>query len=101
MMRHYLKEVALRKISGARILDIMKIMLWRISVPVLLGNAIAWPVTYYYLRHWLQGFAEHIWLNPAYFLTGAACALLSAWATVFHHTLRLARTSPVRSLRYE
>lgn len=95
------KEVAVRKISGARTLDIMKLMMWRISVPVLLGNVIAWPVTYYYLQRWLQGFADHIWLDPAYFLAGGAIALLIALATVFIHTLRLARTSPIHALRYE
>ena len=95
------KEVAIRKISGARTLDILKIMLWRISVPVLLANAIAWPLSYYYLERWLQGFADHIWLNPAYFLGGGAIAMLIAWATVFVHTLRLARTGPVHALRYE
>lgn len=95
------KEVAVRKISGARTLDIMRIMLWRISVPVLLGNLIAWPVTYWYLQRWLEGFADHIWLNPAYFVAGGAIALLIAWATVFAHTLRLAHTSAVHALRYE
>ncbi|MGH8317036.1 MAG: ABC transporter permease [Steroidobacteraceae bacterium] len=95
------KEVAVRKISGARTLDILKIMLWRISVPVLLANVIAWPLTYHYLQGWLQGFASRIWLNPGYFLTGSAMALLIAWATVFVHTLRLARMSPVHALRSE
>jgi putative ABC transport system permease protein len=95
------KEVAVRKISGARTLDILKIMLWRISVPVLLANAIAWPLSYYYLERWLQGFADHVWLNPAYFLMCGAIALLIAWATVFVHTLRLAHASPIHALRYE
>jgi putative ABC transport system permease protein len=95
------KEVAVRKISGARTLDILKIMLWRISVPVLLANVVAWPLAYYYLQRWLQGFADHIWLNPTYFMAGGAIALLIAWATVFVHTLRLARTSPIHALRYE
>jgi len=94
-------EVAVRKISGARTLDILKIVLWRISVPVLLANAIAWPLSYYYLERWLQGFADHIWLNPSYFVASGAIALLIAWATVFLHTLRLARMSPVRALRDE
>jgi putative ABC transport system permease protein len=95
------KEVALRKISGARTLEILKSMLWRISLPVMLANAIAWPVTYYYLQDWLQGFANHISLNPGYFLTAGTVALLIAWATVFVHTLRLAHTSPIHALRYE
>jgi putative ABC transport system permease protein len=95
------KEIGIRKVAGARTSDIVKLMLWRISVPVLAANVIAWPVAYAYLRHWLDGYAYRIALNPLYFLAGGAVALLIAWATVYGNTLRLARTSPVRSLRYE
>jgi len=95
------KEIGIRKISGARTGDIVRLMLWRISVPVLVANLIAWPVAYAYLRHWLDGYAYRIALTPLYFLVGGAVALLIAWATVYGNTLRLARTSPVHALRYE
>jgi len=95
------KEIGLRKVAGARAADIVKLMLWRISVPIVVANLIAWPVAYVYLRHWLDGYAYRIALNPLYFLAAGAVALLIAWATVYGNTLRLARTSPVRSLRYE
>lgn len=95
------KEIGMRKISGARIADIMWLVLWRISIPVLIANIIAWPVAYHYLRQWLDGYAYRISLSPFYFLLAGAAALLIAWTTVFAHTLRLARTSPVRALRYE
>src|SRR6185437_3348500 len=73
------KEVGIRKISGARTADIVRLMLWRISVPVLLANLIAWPLAYYYLHRWLQGYAYRIALDPLYFLTAGAAALLIAW----------------------
>jgi len=95
------KEVGIRKISGARTGDILALMLWRISIPVLLANLIAWPLAYYYLHRWLQGYAYRIPLDPLYFLTAGAAALLIAWATVYANTLRLARASPVHALRYE
>jgi putative ABC transport system permease protein len=95
------KEVGIRKVAGARTADIVRLMLWRISVPVLVANLIAWPVAYFYLHHWLQGYAYRVALDPLYFLAAGAGALIIAWATVYAHTLRLARTSPVRALRYE
>lgn len=95
------KEIGIRKVSGARTADILKLMLWQISVPVLIANLMAWPVAYAYLRNWLDGFAYRIPLSPVYFLAAAAAALLVAWATVYGNTLRLARTSPVHALRYE
>jgi putative ABC transport system permease protein len=95
------KEIGIRKISGARTVDIVRLMLWRISVPVLAANLIAWPITYYYLHRWLEGYAYRIPLGPLYFLAAGGIALLIAWATVCAHTLRLAGMRPVRALRYE
>jgi len=95
------QEIGIRKVSGARTGDIVWLMLWRISAPVLVANLIAWPVVYVYLRHWLDGYAYRIPLSPLYFLAGGAVALLIAWATVYGNTLRIARTSPVHALRYE
>ena len=95
------KEIGIRKVSGARTGDIVQLMLWRISVPVLAANLVAWPLAYFYLRQWLEHYANRITLNPTYFLAAGAAALIIAWATVYANTLRLARTSPVRALRYE
>jgi putative ABC transport system permease protein len=95
------KEIGIRKVSGARTRDIVGLMLWRISVPVLIANLIAWPIAYAYLRHWLDGYTDRIELSPIYFLMAGGVALLIAWLTVYGNTLRLARTNPVRSLRYE
>jgi len=68
---------------------------------VLIANAIAWPIAWYYLRGWLQGFADHIALNPAYFVGAGLGALVIAWATILTHALRVARTNPIHALRYE
>ncbi len=94
-------EIGMRKVAGARTRDIVKLTLWRISMPVLLANVVAWPIAYYYLREWLEGYADRIPLSPLYFLVAGAAALLIAWATVFLHSLRLAQTSPIHALRHE
>lgn len=95
------KEIGIRKVSGARTEDVVRLMLWRISVPVLLANLIAWPAAYAYLRHWLEGYTYRVPLSVTYFLAAGAVALLIAWATVFANTLRLARANAVNALRYE
>jgi putative ABC transport system permease protein len=95
------KEVGIRKISGAHTTDIVRLMLWRISVPVLAANLIAWPLAYVYLHRWLEAYTDRISLSPLYFLGVGGAALLIAWATVYANTLRLARGSPIHALRYE
>jgi putative ABC transport system permease protein len=95
------REIGIRKIFGARVRDVVLLLLWQFSIPVLIANAVAWPVAWYYLQGWLQGFAYRITLNPIYFLGAGAVALAVAWATVFFHTLRVARANPIRALRYE
>jgi putative ABC transport system permease protein len=95
------KEIGIRKVFGARVRDVVWLLLWQFSIPVLIANLIAWPVAWYYLHDWLQGFAYRIPLSPLYFLGAGAVALLIAWATVFSHARRVAGANPIHALRYE
>ena len=76
-------------------------LLRQFSLPVLIANAIAWPVAWYWLHDWLNGFAYRITLSPIYFAAAGVAALLIAWVTVFSHALRVARANPIHALRYE
>ena len=95
------KEIGLRKAFGARTRDIVSLLLWQFSIPVLVANLIAWPVAYYYLHHWLESYAYRIPLSPLYFVGAGAVALAIAWATVIVHAAHVARANPVHALRYE
>jgi putative ABC transport system permease protein len=95
------KEIGIRKVFGARTRNIVVLLLWQFSTPVLVANAIAWPIAWYYLHGWLQGFAYRIALSPIYFAGAGLAALLIAWATIFAHALRVARANPVHALRTE
>ncbi len=95
------KEIGIRKVFGARTSEIVRLLLWQFSIPVLAANLVAWPVAYFYLRHWLEGYAYHISLNPLVFLTAGLAALFVAWATVIAHAVAVARRNPIEALRYE
>jgi len=95
------REIGIRKVFGARTRDIVGLLLWQFSIPVLLANAIAWPVAWYYLHRWLEGYAYRISLNPLYFAGVGLAALVIAWLTVVGHAVRVARSNPVHALRYE
>jgi putative ABC transport system permease protein len=95
------KEIGIRKAFGARTPDIVRLLLWQFSIPVLIANVVAWPVAYYYLHGWLESYAYRIPLNPLYFAAAGAAALVIAWITVAGHAVRVARAHPVHALRYE
>jgi putative ABC transport system permease protein len=95
------KEIGLRKVFGGRTRDVVKLLLWQFSVPALIANLIAWPLAWYYLHDWLEGFAYRIPLSPLYFLGAGALALVIAWLTVLSHAVRVARAKPIGALRYE
>jgi putative ABC transport system permease protein len=95
------KEIGIRKVFGARTRDVVLLLIWQFSIPVLIANAIAWPLAWYYLRGWLEGFAFRISLSPLYFAGVGMVALVIAWITIFAHAWRVARANPINALRYE
>jgi putative ABC transport system permease protein len=95
------REIGLRKVFGAQTWEVVVLLVWQFSRPVLLANLIAWPVAWYFLRDWLDGYAHRVSLSPVYFVMGGMAALFVAWATVIGHALAVARERPVRALRYE
>lgn len=95
------KEIGVRKAMGASSGDILKLLLWQFTKPVLWANLIAWPVGFFLMDWWLKGFAYHVELNLWTFVGAGAGALAIAWATVFVHALKVSRAKPVGALRYE
>jgi putative ABC transport system permease protein len=95
------KEIGIRKVLGARTRDIVRLLVWQFSRPVIIANIIAWPVAWWMMRDWLNGFDQRIPLTPLPFLGAAAVALGIAVATVVGHSVRVARANPIHALRYE
>jgi len=95
------KEIGLRKVLGASVFDIVRLLAWQFSKPVVIANLIAWPVAWWAMRDWLNGFDARIALGPGPFALAGLLALMIALLTVIGHTLRVARTNPIHALRYE
>ncbi|MCH8863515.1 MAG: ABC transporter permease [Proteobacteria bacterium] len=95
------REIGLRKVLGAGVMDIVQLLVWQFSKPVLLANLIAWPLAWYFMADWLTGFEYRMTLNPALFAGAGASALFIAWITVAGHAFRVARANPINALRCE
>jgi putative ABC transport system permease protein len=95
------KEIGIRKVLGARVRDIVRLLVWQFSKPVIVANLIAWPVAWWVMRGWLNGFDTRITLGPTPFLLAGGLALAIAVATVAGHAIRVARSNPIHALRYE
>ncbi|MFD1611405.1 ABC transporter permease [Sphingomonas tabacisoli] len=95
------KEIGIRKVFGAGVMDIVRLLVWQFTKPVVIANLIAWPVAWWLMRDWLNQFDARIALTPGPFLMAGLIAFAIAIGTVAGHAIRIARTNPIHALRYE
>ena len=95
------KEIGIRKVLGATVGNIVKLLSVEFVKLVLLANLIAWPVSYYIMHNWLGNFAYRTNINIVTFVVVGVVALVIALATVSFHAVRSALANPADSLRTE
>jgi putative ABC transport system permease protein len=95
------KEIGIRKVLGASIPGIVFLVAKEFLLLVIVSNLIAWPVAYFTMSRWLQGFAYRTGINPLIFILSAVLALSIALITVSYQAIRVALSNPADALRYE
>ena len=95
------KEIGIRKVMGATVVQILVLLTKRFTFLVLIGFGLAIPVAWWGMTSWLNTFAYHGDIKVLSILTAGLVAILIAWLTVGLQTLKAARTNPVDSLRNE
>ena len=94
-------EIGVRKTIGATTGQVLRMLIWDFSKPVLIANVIAWPLAFMVAQMYLSFFISRVPLTPLPFLISLVATLAIAWAAVANQALRAARMSPALVLKYE
>ena len=95
------KEIGIRKVLGASTQGIIVLLLKDFTKWVLLANLIAWPIAWYAMQNWLQGFSYRTHISPTSFLLATILSLISALLTVGYQAFKASSIQPVNALKYE
>jgi len=95
------KEIGIRKVMGASVKGIVKMISFHFLKLVLISLLIAIPLAWYAMQKWIEGYEYHIEINPLTFIWVGFLVGLVAVLTVSFHAIKVALTNPVKSLRTE
>ncbi len=95
------RELTIRKVLGATLLDIQRLMTRDFVLLILVASVIAWPLTWYGINRWLAGFAYRTTVDVAALLLLSIGFLVAALLVVGTQSLRASLTNPAEILRDE
>lgn len=97
------REIGIRKILGARVTDIIRLLFGQFSWLVIIANLLAWPVVYLLMSNWLQQYPFRIgngWIVLFCILAGLLSSAVVAM-TVGSQAWGVARSNPIDAVRHE
>jgi len=95
------KEIGIRKVLGASVPSLIRLLSKEFVVLVSTSFVIAAPLAWYFMSKWLRDFAYRININWWIFLVTGVLAIMIALVTVGFQAIKAAVANPVKSLRTE
>jgi len=95
------KEIAVRKVLGADVRNIIALFIRDYAVLILLANLIAWPLTYIITSKWLQSYAYRVNQNILPYLFVCLFIFITAFSMIAIQCFKAGVANPVKSLRTE
>jgi len=95
------KEIAIRKVNGARIGHMMGLLSGNYLKMIFFSALVAMPLSYWIMKQWLRNFAYQTSLSWWIFIGSVMLAVVITLFTVSFQTYRAATANPAESLRYE
>lgn len=96
-----IKELGIRKVMGATVPGLLRLMAKEFTILVIIAAAIGCPVAWYAMTSWLEGYAFHISVGWVTLVVATLICLLVSIGTILYHSLKATMANPVTSLRYE
>ena len=101
MAEQRIKEIGVRKVLGASVFGLWRLMSRDFVVLVIISLLIATPVAYYFMHGWLQNYTYRAELSWWIFAVTAASAIIITLLTVSYQSIKAALANPVKSLKTE
>ncbi len=95
------KEIGIRKIMGASVPQVVRLLIWQFSKPVLWALLVALPLAYFSMNLYLNFFSDRIGLPAGIIMIAGMIGVIAAWGIVAMHAAAVARANPINALRYE
>ncbi len=95
------RETGIRRVMGASQEQILYLFLMQFTRWVIISNVIAWPVSYFIIKPWLQNFTYRIDFPFWTFIISLLLSLTVAVITVSWQSIKASRMNPAASIRAE
>jgi putative ABC transport system permease protein len=95
------KEIGVRKVIGASVFNIWKLLSKEFVALVMISFLIASPLAYYYMQEWIQKYTYHTAISWWVIIAAGAGTLVITLITVSFQAIKAAVANPVKSLRTE
>ncbi|MFH2037550.1 MAG: FtsX-like permease family protein, partial [Candidatus Zixiibacteriota bacterium] len=95
------KEIGIRKVMGASTTNILKMLISDSIKLIIIANLIAWPIAFYAMNRWLEGFANRTNIGIWTFVISGLIIILTTILTVSYQSYRAASANPVNSIQQE
>jgi ABC-type antimicrobial peptide transport system permease subunit len=95
------KEIGIRKVLGASVVQIISLLSKSLIKLVVLASVIAFPIAWYFAHKWLEDFAFKTTLSWWIFLVSGIGMLVIALTVLCLRTIKAANANPVKSLKTE
>jgi len=95
------KEIGVRKVLGSTVAQLVSLFSIRYIQLIFLSMVLAFPLSWWLVSNWLQGFAYRIDLDALPFILSGIITLIASLSVVSLRCLKAANTNPVEALKYE